>query len=414
MIGTERATKDVPHDLIKLLVSLLRRRLGQTRLHTCNQSKTTDLRPRRMLRGALVRAVIIAKGGARTFPTSSTASCATTTRAMGSKLSAAFGSPDVRATKRRGNAAVDAAATAGTSSGATKRRNATTAAATAGENADGKPSSSSSKQRRAKPIKLELEADKPAVGGVAPDGWETTLAKIKKFRAEGPEAAVDTMGCEKIAELGANETSAKHRRYLTLTSAMLSSQTKDEINHAAMKRLCAHGCTPETQGAVFASDGEDFIGRVRRRHSAERGDPVRASGRRTEDGVPSDECWVGKANRDLRRRARPPNFRTVGMDAGTRHRQEWLSAEKDPGRHARVSRELASKGGMDRNQPSPRRFRPAHVHAASTEMRLVSVSRRRFVSKRLQGIDAGAEIPQREEEDQGGENGRLKSKGRNG
>lgn len=234
--------KDV-HDLIKLLVSLLRRRLGETVDYTHSQSKTSDLRPRRMLRGALVRAVIIAKGGARTFPTSATATTSAT-RTMGSKLSAAFGSPDVRATKRRGNAAVDAAGTAGTSSGATKRRNATTSAAAAGENADGKPSAAS-KQRRAKPIKLELEADKPAVGGVAPDGWEATLAKIKKFRAEGPEAAVDTMGCEKIAELGANETSAKHRRYLTLTSAMLSSQTKDEINHAAMKRLCAHGCTPE-------------------------------------------------------------------------------------------------------------------------------------------------------------------------
>jgi len=201
-----------------------------------------------MLRAALVRAVIIAKGGARTFPTlTTTTTFAPTTRAMGSKLSAAFGSPDVRATKRRGNADANADANARTSSGVTKRRNATTAAATADENADGKPSSPSAKRRRAKPIKLELEADadnKPAIG-VAPDGWETTLAKIKKFRAEGPEAAVDTMGCEKIAELGANETSAKHRRYLTLTSAMLSSQTKDEINHAAMKRLCAHGCTPE-------------------------------------------------------------------------------------------------------------------------------------------------------------------------
>jgi len=37
----------------------------------------------------------------------------------------------------------------------------------------------------------------------------------------------------------------KYRRYLTLTSAMLSSQTRDEINHAAMARLRAHGCTPE-------------------------------------------------------------------------------------------------------------------------------------------------------------------------
>lgn len=82
----------------------------------------------------------------------------------------------------------------------------------------------------------------------APDGWEKTLETIKRWRAEGPRAAVDTMGCEKIADVEGEAEggdTAKYRRYLTLTSAMLSSQTKDEINHAAMARLRAHGCTPE-------------------------------------------------------------------------------------------------------------------------------------------------------------------------
>jgi endonuclease-3 len=88
----------------------------------------------------------------------------------------------------------------------------------------------------------------PARETTAPEGWEKTLATIKRWRAEGPRAAVDTMGCEKIADVegeGGAMDEEKYRRYLTLTSAMLSSQTRDEINHAAMARLRAHGCTPE-------------------------------------------------------------------------------------------------------------------------------------------------------------------------
>ena len=55
---------------------------------------------------------------------------------------------------------------------------------------------------------------------------------------------MDTMGCEKISEDVAPD--AKGRRFVTLVSAMLSSQTKDPITHAATARLVAHGCPPRT------------------------------------------------------------------------------------------------------------------------------------------------------------------------
>jgi len=91
---------------------------------------------------------------------------------------------------------------------------------------------------------------------MAPDGWEKTLETIKRFRAAGPPAAVDSMGCEKIADVeGDTVDDDRYRRYLTLTSAMLSSQTRDEINHAAMGRLRAHGCTP----ARVAATDEDAL-----------------------------------------------------------------------------------------------------------------------------------------------------------
>ncbi|CAL6295567.1 unnamed protein product [Bathycoccus prasinos] len=68
-----------------------------------------------------------------------------------------------------------------------------------------------------------------------PKNWEECLAKIKQMRKNGPLAPVDTMGCEKIAET----SDEKQKRYRTLISAMLSSQTKDQINHATMNKLIA-------------------------------------------------------------------------------------------------------------------------------------------------------------------------------
>ncbi len=56
------------------------------------------------------------------------------------------------------------------------------------------------------------------------------------------------MGCHKCHDDTADE---KTQRYHILIALMLSSQTKDQTNFAAMKRLREHGLTPEN---VIKSD----------------------------------------------------------------------------------------------------------------------------------------------------------------
>eukprot|EP01098_Paradermamoeba_levis_P009203 TRINITY_DN381_c0_g1_i10.p1 TRINITY_DN381_c0_g1~~TRINITY_DN381_c0_g1_i10.p1 ORF type:complete len:147 (-),score=35.51 TRINITY_DN381_c0_g1_i10:209-595(-) len=53
-------------------------------------------------------------------------------------------------------------------------------------------------------------------------------------------APVDTMGCEALAEV---HPDPKVFRYQTLISLMLSSQTRDEMTAAAVKKLQHHGLT---------------------------------------------------------------------------------------------------------------------------------------------------------------------------
>ncbi|KAE9538094.1 hypothetical protein AGLY_006066 [Aphis glycines] len=72
-----------------------------------------------------------------------------------------------------------------------------------------------------------------------PPNWEKTLDNIRKMRKDNV-APVDNMGCDQAADL--NE-SPEVIRYHVLISLMLSSQTKDEVNFAAMQRLKQHGLT---------------------------------------------------------------------------------------------------------------------------------------------------------------------------
>lgn len=65
---------------------------------------------------------------------------------------------------------------------------------------------------------------------------------------QGKNAPVDTMGCHKCHDDTADE---KTQRYHILIALMLSSQTKDQTNFAAMQRLREHGLTPEN---MVASD----------------------------------------------------------------------------------------------------------------------------------------------------------------
>uniref|UniRef100_A0A0E0MEL6 Endonuclease III homolog n=1 Tax=Oryza punctata TaxID=4537 RepID=A0A0E0MEL6_ORYPU len=70
----------------------------------------------------------------------------------------------------------------------------------------------------------------------APENWEVILKGIKNMRLSG-EAPVDTKGCEKAGSL----LPPKERRFAVLISTMMSSQTKDEVTHAAVERLSEKG-----------------------------------------------------------------------------------------------------------------------------------------------------------------------------
>ncbi|CAI6360324.1 unnamed protein product [Macrosiphum euphorbiae] len=72
-----------------------------------------------------------------------------------------------------------------------------------------------------------------------PPNWEQTLDNIRKMRKE-TVAPVDNMGCDQAADR--NEP-PEVVRFHVLISLMLSSQTKDEVNFAAMQRLKQHGLT---------------------------------------------------------------------------------------------------------------------------------------------------------------------------
>jgi len=79
----------------------------------------------------------------------------------------------------------------------------------------------------------------PATGAVKvepPTNWEEMYNLVKEMRISGPaaNAAVDTMGCERLARADA---SPRDRRFQTLVALMLSSQTKDTVNAEAMARL---------------------------------------------------------------------------------------------------------------------------------------------------------------------------------
>jgi endonuclease-3 len=61
--------------------------------------------------------------------------------------------------------------------------------------------------------------------------------EVLKMRQPGgvaSEAAVDTMGCERLAD---NKSSPRDQRYHTLVALMLSSQTKDTVTSVVMKKL---------------------------------------------------------------------------------------------------------------------------------------------------------------------------------
>lgn len=104
---------------------------------------------------------------------------------------------------------------------------------------DVKPKAKAKARARAQPRRVRKPtgtAAKVTAQVQPPPGWEEMYAVTKAMRLTGAaaNAAVDTMGCERLAAPGA---SARDRRFHTLVALMLSSQTKDTVNAEAMARL---------------------------------------------------------------------------------------------------------------------------------------------------------------------------------
>ncbi|KAI0108278.1 putative DNA repair protein NTG1 [Daldinia grandis] len=92
-------------------------------------------------------------------------------------------------------------------------------------------------RRQRKPARKTVNADTGEATVSAPSDWEEIYNAVKAMRSPGgvaANAAVDTMGCERLAD---TTISPRDQRFQTLIALMLSSQTKDTTNAVAMKRL---------------------------------------------------------------------------------------------------------------------------------------------------------------------------------
>lgn len=78
-------------------------------------------------------------------------------------------------------------------------------------------------------------------GWQPPENWQQLVANIRTMRSAGG-APVDAVGCEKSFD---PEDPPAKQRFEVLVSLMLSSQTKDEVTHAATKRLHEAGLSPQ-------------------------------------------------------------------------------------------------------------------------------------------------------------------------
>ncbi|KAK6950935.1 hypothetical protein Daesc_007463 [Daldinia eschscholtzii] len=118
-------------------------------------------------------------------------------------------------------------------------------------------------RRQRKPARKTVDAKTGEATVSAPSDWEEIYDAVKAMRSPGgvaANAAVDTMGCERLAD---TTTSPRDQRFQTLIALMLSSQTKDTVNAIAMKRLQTE-LPPHAPGAppglnlenVLAADAE--------------------------------------------------------------------------------------------------------------------------------------------------------------
>ncbi|UKZ62025.1 uncharacterized protein TrAtP1_003286 [Trichoderma atroviride] len=94
-----------------------------------------------------------------------------------------------------------------------------------------------SARRARKPARKVSDPDTGESTVSPPSDWEEMYNVVRKMRAPGGAAygaAVDTMGCERLADRSA---SPRDQRLHSLIALMLSSQTKDTVTAVVMRRL---------------------------------------------------------------------------------------------------------------------------------------------------------------------------------
>jgi endonuclease-3 len=97
---------------------------------------------------------------------------------------------------------------------------------------ESKKQKQTSPKKKKKAVPAKQKAAPPPTP--APPNWEEIYSLVQTMRRENPTAPVDTMGCE---HLHSRSASPIDRRFQTLISLMLSSQTKDTVNAVAMEKL---------------------------------------------------------------------------------------------------------------------------------------------------------------------------------
>ena len=167
------------------------------------------------------------------------------------KSSSAAALSALRSTRKSGDAGTSPADNQTSASPTRKKRRGDDASTDKGKEAPPTPKTPTSKAKsatspaakRAKTASPAKSPKSPPPSTTPPNGWREILDIIRQLR-ETRDAAVDTMGCERLAD---PEASIDTQNFQTLISLMLSSQTKDEVNAAAMARLREHnGCTAST------------------------------------------------------------------------------------------------------------------------------------------------------------------------
>lgn len=108
-----------------------------------------------------------------------------------------------------------------------------------------------------KPARQVKNEDTGEVEIHPPNDWAEVYDVVMEMRTKGSaqNAAVDTMGCESLAQ---EDVPPKVKRYHTLTALMLSSQTKDTTTAATMNRLYSE-LPAHTPGAAAGLTLENIL-----------------------------------------------------------------------------------------------------------------------------------------------------------